>query len=635
MVMSHKRKLAAILSADAVGYSRLMAADEAGTVETLKSYRDIIARLVTRHGGRVVNAPGDALLAEFQSAVAGVQAAVEIQKSLEGRNVEQEPERRMQFRIGVNLGDVIEEADGALYGDGVNIAARLEALAEAGGICISYTVYDAVEGKVPFGFDFLGEQQVKNIPRPVRVYRVRAEPRLSPRPPSAKRRIRWGIAVPAVAVLIVVAAIGAWRHHDFSALWRGGPIQDSVLNLPKGPGIAVLPFVNLSGDPREEPLADGITEDIITKLSHFPDLFVIARNSTFKYKGKSTDVRDVGKDLGVTYVLEGSIQSAGPRLRATAQLIDARTGAHAWGEAFDRERTTANVLELQDEITAHVVAKIASGYGVLSKVGAEHTQSGSVVGLDSYACVLQARAYTRVFTGPAHLQAQTCLEAVVKKDPDYTEAWAWLALIYLDEHRFGYNLRPERPRPLDAALEAAKRAVSLDPENQYAQYALAKVHYHRHESEEFFIHAAKALALNPNNVQVLADIGFFTAFAGQWDRGLSMVRKAMALDPNFPGWYHHVFFYDYYRREQYEQALDEALKGNTPGLFWNYVMLTAAYGQLGRNDEAKQTITALLKMYPGYPQHARDEYKKYTFDPALVEHVIEGLRKAGLEIPPA
>jgi len=334
-------------------------------------------------------------------------------------------------------------------------------------------------------------------------------------------------------------------------------------------------------------------------------------------------------------VLEGSIQSAGSRIRATAQLIDARTGAHVWGDVFDRERTTADVLELQDEITAHVVAKIASGYGILSKVEVEHGQPATAIDLNSYVCVLQARAYTRVFAAPAHLQAQTCLEAVVTRDPAYTEAWAWLALIYLDEYRFGYNLRPERPRPLDAALEAAKQAVSLDQENQYAQYALAKVHYHRHESEQFFIHAEKALALNPNNVQVLADIGFFTAFAGQWDRGLQMVRKAMTLDPDFPPWYHHVFFYDHYRRKQYEQALDEALKGNTPGLFWNYVMLGAAYGQLGRNDDANQAIATLLTVYPDYPQHARDEYKKYTFDPTLVEHVFEGLHKAGLEIPPA
>ena len=511
----------------------------------------------------------------------------------------------------------------------------MESLAEPGGICISSAVYDAVEGKVSFGFDFLGEQQVKTIPRPVRVYRVYPEPRASAPHVPAKHRIRWGIAGPVLAILLMAAAIGTWRHRDLTWPFQGGSAQDPVLKLPKGPGIAVLPFVNLSGDAKEESLADGITEDIITKLSRFPDLFVIARNSTFKYKGKSVDIRDVGKDLGVTYVLEGSIQSAGRSLRATAQLIDARTGAHLWGEAFDRERTTANVFGLQDEITSHVVAKIASGYGVLSKAGAEHAQTGGPVGLDSYACVLQARAYTRVFSSPAHLAAQTCLEAVVKKDPGYAEAWAWLAQIYLDEHRFGYNQRPERQRPLDAALEAAKQAVALDPQNQYAQYALAKVHYHRHETEQFFIHADRALALNPNNVAVLADIGFFTAFAGEWERGLPMVRKAMALDPDFPAWYHHVFFYDHYRRKQYERALDEALKGNTPGFFWNYVMLTAAYGQLGRNNEARETIAALLKLYPDFPQHARDEFNKYTFDPTLVEHVFEGLRKAGLDIPQA
>ena len=297
---SNRRKLAAILSADVVGYSRLMAANEAATVETLKSYRDIIARLIARRGGRVVNAPGDALLAEFPSAVEAVQAAVEIQKSLEGHNIDLEPDRRMQFRIGVNLGDVIEEADGTIYGDGVNIAARMEALAEGGGVCISSTVYDAVEGKLTYGFDFLGEQQVKNIAKPVRVYRVRAEPRPISRR-SALPNIGWKqLAMLAAALLLIIAA-GFWGMKD----------RNSGPSLPDKPSIAVLPFDNIGDDPKWERFADGITEDIITDLSHSKDLIVIARNSTEVYKGKPIDIRQIGRDLNVKYVLEGSIQSMG------------------------------------------------------------------------------------------------------------------------------------------------------------------------------------------------------------------------------------------------------------------------------------------------------------------------------------
>src|SRR5574341_976583 len=354
-VMSQKRKLAAILSADVVGYSRLMAADEAATVETLKSYRDIIVRLVVRHGGRVVNAPGDALLAEFPSAVEAVQAAVEVQKSLEGHNIDLEPDRRMQFRIGVNLGDVIEEADGTIYGDGVNIAARMEALAEGGGVCISSMVYDAVEGKLPFGFDFLGEQRVKNIAKPVRVYRVRAEPRPAPARPRPKRRLRWQIALPALVLIAALGAVGAWRYRNGWVPTAERAAEDAVPGVPKGPAIAVLPFVNLSGDPKQDYFSDGLTEDIMTELSRARDLRVLARNTTFQYKGKAVDVPKLGRELGVRYVLEGSVRRADDGVRVTAQLIDAHTGAHVWADRFDRKM--ADIFLVQDEIVSQIVAR--------------------------------------------------------------------------------------------------------------------------------------------------------------------------------------------------------------------------------------------------------------------------------------
>ena len=291
--LSSRRKLAAILCADVVGYSRLMAADEAATVSTLKSCRDIIARLIARRGGRVVNAPGDALLAEFPSAVEAVQAAIEIQKALEGHNVQLETERRMQFRIGVNLGDVIEEADGTIYGDGVNIAARMEALAEAGGICISSSVYDAVEGKLDFGFDFLGEQQVKNIAKPVRVYRVRAEPRPVPKRTASNKRVRWQTAVPIAATVLALLAAGAWLLREHGPPAPQGAVETT--GAAKGPGVAVLPFVNLSGDANQEYFSDGLTEDILTELTRTGDLRVLARNTTFQYKGKAVDVTKLGR----------------------------------------------------------------------------------------------------------------------------------------------------------------------------------------------------------------------------------------------------------------------------------------------------------------------------------------------------
>ena len=309
MTTEPHRKLAAILSADAVGYSRLMQADEPATVETLNAYRAAMRRVIERHKGRVVNAPGDALLAEFASVVEAVAAAVEIQQALEGRNMELAPDRRMYFRIGVNLGDVIEQDDGTIYGDGVNIAARMEALAEGGGVCVSSTVFDAVEGKLALGFDFLGEQQVKNIARPVRVYRVRTEKAAeqggAKRRPVRLRRWRW----PALAALLLLCglALGLWLYRDSH---RETP-EDPILALPRGPSIAVLPFTNLSGDPSQDYFSDGLTEQLITALARYRGLHVIARNSSFQYKGQSVDVRKVGRELGARYVLEGSVRRSG------------------------------------------------------------------------------------------------------------------------------------------------------------------------------------------------------------------------------------------------------------------------------------------------------------------------------------
>ena len=352
---SSRRKLAAILSADVVGYSRLMAANEAATVETLKAYRDIIARLVARHGGRVVNAPGDSLLAEFPSAVEAVQAAIEIQQSVEGHNIELEADRRMQFRIGVNLGDVIEEADGTIYGDGVNIAARMEALAEGGGVCISSNVYDAVEGKLALGFDFLGEHQVKNIAKPVRVYRVRAESKQTSVRSRPKRRMQWQTAVPVVAaILLLLGAAGAWR-------WS----SPQVSPLSEKASIAVLPFENIGGDTKWDRFADGLTEDIITDLSQSKDLFVVARNSTEIYKGKPADIRNVGRDLGVHYVLEGSLRPIEDQIRVTAQLIDARTGGHVWSSRYDRPAT--DLFNVQSDVTEKIAATLTGYEGAVAE----------------------------------------------------------------------------------------------------------------------------------------------------------------------------------------------------------------------------------------------------------------------------
>jgi adenylate cyclase len=628
---SARRKLAAILSADAVGYSRLMAANEAATVETLKQYRAIITQIVERHGGRVVNAPGDALLAEFPSAVEAVQAAVEVQKSLEGCNVELGPERAMQFRIGINLGDVIEESDGTIYGDGVNIAARMEALAAGGGICISSTMFDAVEGKVSFGFDFLGEQQVKNIPKAVKVYRVRAEARPT-MPALAKRRVSPRIAA-AVLVMAVIAGVGVGLYrHTILPTPQQAATDDPILALPKGPSIAVLPFTNLSGDPGQEYFSDGLTEDLITGLSRFLDLLVIGRNTTFQYKGKAVDIRKLGREVGARYVVEGSVRRGTKTVRVTAQLLDARDGKHLWAETFDRDLSVGELFAVQDEITAQIIGAIAGSYGVISRTLHEAAVAARTANLEAYDCVLQAYTYEHILTPEVHAATRDCLERAVKLDPAYAAAWSKLAFLYADEYAFGYN---PRPGSLDRALEAAQRAVELNPSSGMTHWHLARTHFWRNEVEEALAAAERALALSPNNAFILAAAGTYMAptSGDNLKRGMQLASKALHIDPNGPGWYHVPEILFYYNRREYEAALAVSLKMNMPKFFWTYVYRTAIHGQLGRNADAAASRDKLLQLYPAFAKNARRELKKFNVNAALADHVIDGLRKGGIEIP--
>jgi TolB-like protein/class 3 adenylate cyclase len=358
-----KRKLTAILSADAKGYSRLMVEDEEATVRTVTAYRTAMAKLIQQYRGRVVDSPGDNVLAEFTSVVDAVNCAVEVQRELAERNSELLPERKMEFRIGINLGDVIEEGE-RIYGDGVNIAARVEGLAEGGGICISGTVYDAIEAKLGLEYEYLGEQAVKNIPKPVRVYRVLSFPGAAAhRVVKAKKAVgrKWRNVFLAIAMILFVGAVVATWHFT-PPPGEVASVEKMAFPLPEKPSLAVLPFDNLSGDASQDYFSDGITESIITALSNVSNLFVIARNSTFTYKGKPVKVQQVAEELGVRYVLEGSVQRSGDRVRITAQLIDALTGHHLWAEQY--ERTFGDIFALQDDITEQSSPKESKlGYG--------------------------------------------------------------------------------------------------------------------------------------------------------------------------------------------------------------------------------------------------------------------------------
>jgi adenylate cyclase len=625
---SQRRKLAAILSADVVGYSKLMADDESATVATLKEYRAAVERVINRHDGRIVNAPGDNMLAEFASAVEAVQAAVEIQRSIEGRNVELPEDRRMRFRVGLNLGDVIEEDDGTIYGDGVNIAARMEALADEGGICISSTIHDAVEGKLDFGFDFLGEQQVKNIEKPVRVYRVRAEAREPEPAPTAPTRRRTGAIIAAAAVAVVLVAGGViW------ALYPKAPAQEPAVAteetagepIARGkPAIAVLPFTNMSDDAEQEYFTDGISEDLITELSRFDGLLVIARNSTFRFKGQAVDVAEVAAALGVRYVLEGGVRREGDRVRITAQLIDAETGGHLWAERYDRE--LADVFAVQDDVTRQIIAALRSELSELTPTRGNRALTSNTEAYDLY---LQARVLKGRRTQETNRQAQQMFLRAIDLDPAFAAAYADLGFT-----RFlarVYDWTDEEDISSDA-LAAAEKAVALDPLLPLAHDRLGLIRGFQGDLDAGIAAAREAIALDANYANGYSTLALMLACAGETDEAISLLDRALRLDPYSAL----ALFYRgvaYFVREDYDQAIT-ALKSSlalNPNFGAAHRYLAAIYGLLGRDQEARAEAAEVLRLSPD--KFARGILLAPFGDRADLLRLIDGQRKAGLDIP--
>ncbi len=475
------RRLAAILAADVVGYSRLMEADEAGTLAALKSHRkNLIDPTVAEHHGRIVKLMGDCALSEFASGVDAVECAVEIQPRMIERNAKAPENGRIEFRIGINIGDVIVEGED-IYGDGVNVAARLEALAEPGSICVSQNVFDQVRNKVDLGFEDMGEQRVKNIAEPVRAYRVQL-----PRP----------------------------------------SVIDAPPALPDKPSIAVLPFDNLSGDPEQEYFSDGITEDIITALSRLRWFLVIARNSTFVYKGRSVDVKQVGRELGVRYVLEGSVRKAGNRVRISAQLVDAKSGAHHWAQNFDRE--LVDIFELQDDITQSVAAAIEPK--LVAAEGAR-SQGRSSRDMSAWDMVMRAMThYGRMTTSESEI-AIRILRSTVERYPNYGPAHSLLAFALLVSGHMGWI--PESD-DYSYAAEIAQRAAQLDNEDPWAHLALGYVAFTRRRTDETIKEYKRALELNPNFSTANGYMGWALAFDGQSEEAVRYFELALRMSPHDP-----------------------------------------------------------------------------------------------------
>ena len=626
-----RRKLTAILSADVKGYSRLMSQDEEATVKTLKQHRLTICGLVSEHRGRVVDSPGDNILAEFGSVVDAVKCAVKIQETLKSKNAELPENRRMVFRIGVNLGDVIEEEE-RIYGDGVNIAARLEGLAEAAGICISGTAFDHVKNKLSVGYQYLGKQTVKNIPDPVRAYKVLMEPEAVGKvigETEAKQR-RWGWkAVAAIAALFLVASGLVW-----SAYWRAPTIEPAskermAFPLPDKPSIAVLPFDNMSGDPKEDYFSDGLTEQIITSLSMVPRLFVIARNSTFVYKGKAVKVQTVAEEQGVRYVLEGSVQKSQDRVRITVQLIDAIKGHHLWSERYDRE--LKDLFALQDEIVRQIMTAVQVKLTEGEYVSAVAESTSNLKALE---CYWRALEHSNRWSREDNAAARQWLEKAIELDPNFVSAWATLGTTHLADALYFGGKSPAQS--LKRAEDCAQKALSINESNPLALSLLGGIRRAQGKWDEALEYAEKALAMNPNDPRMMLGLSLVIHYLGRFDENIALTEKAMRVCPHYPAIYLAVLAPSYVVAGRYQEAiqacelmLDRSRKGEINPLF-AHVWLAEAYVGLGQMDKARVQAEEVLKIDPKFSLENEKRLTAFK-DPAIGERRLAALRKAGLK----
>jgi adenylate cyclase len=623
-----KRKLSAVLSADVKGYSRLMGEDESGTIRTLKGYREIMGKLIQQYRGRVVDSPGDNLLAEFSSVVDAVDGAVEIQKQLKLKNDELPENRRMEFRIGVNLGDVVEDEE-RIYGDGVNIAARVESLADGGGICISGTSYDQIGKKLPFGYEYLGEQTVKNIEKPVRVYRVLMKPEAAGKVIGEKRflgKISRRAAISAIIILVIVAGglIGWNIYLHQSKKIEPASLDKMAFPLPDKPSIAVLPFDNLTGDPDQEYFSDGITEEIITALSKIPKLFVIARNSTFTYKGKPVKVQQVSEELGVQYVVEGSVRRAEDRVRITAQLIDALTGHHIWAERYDRE--LKDIFAIQDDITKQIITalQVVLTEGEHARIMATGTDN-----LEAYLLYLQAVGQHMHLTKDATVRSRQLAEKAIALDPKFASAYRVLALSYWLE--VPLRLTEDPRQSISKAMELAKKSLALDKSSGGVHSLLGYLYTMMRQHNKGISECERGVALEPNSAWAHYYLGTALRYAGRHEEAITMYKDAIRLNPIPPSIYHQGLINSYCLTGQYEDAITEGKKAIhlEPNNQIAHAFLAAAYSLGGWEEEARLEAKEVLRINPKFSVDYWAKTIPYK-NPGDRELIISGLLKAGL-----
>ena len=624
-----ERKLRAILSADVKGYSLLMADDEIATIQTITSYRKVMKSVIERHKGRVVDSPGDNLLAEFQSVVDAVQCAVEIQNELKSKNDNLPPERRMVFRIGINLGDIVQEGD-RIYGDGVNIAARIESKADPGGVSISGTAFDNVRNKLGYGYEYTGEQKVKNIANPVKLYKVIMDPDAAGKVIGEKRILGQTSRKVALSVILTLAVIAGGLISYYIYLYQSGKIEPASIEnmaypLPDEKSIAVLPFNNMSGDPKQEYFSDGFTEQLITNLSMVPNLFVIARNSSFSFKGKAFKVQQVAEELGVRYVLEGSVQKANERVRINAQLIDAISGRHLWADRYDRQ--LEDLFELQDEITLKIISAVGAEVtrGERARLAAKGTNN-----IEAYLTVLHGWENFYSYNAESNRQARKLAEEAIALDSGFSNAYCLLGATHFGDVFLGTTKSPKKS--LKDAVELFNKVLSSDAAHPIASGALAYAYGMQRQYDKAMAQSQLAIELNPGRANVNFYMGSILYFTGKYEEALQSLNKAIRLDPKGPSYYYLALGHAYRGLGKYEEAIAQYKETieRAPNYWIAHAFLAATFMIVGQQEKARAAAADVLRINPKFSLNKLEKSLPYK-DIEYKKLAIESMRRAGLD----
>ncbi len=631
------RKLSAILSADVKGYCLLMTRDEASTIQTLKEYRIIMAEIINQHNGRVVDAPGDNIMAEFSSVVNAVQCSVEIQKILKEKNAELPDEKRLEFRIGINIGDVVQDG-GSLYGEGVNIAARIEGLAEPGGICISRGAYDHIRNKLGFGYEYLGEHDVKNIKHPVRVYNILTSQEdagklVGEKPKPLLKSWVWSAIVVAIIILTLV---GYQLFQKITAPeFEPAAIKNMAFPLPEKPSIAVLAFDNMSDDPKQDYFSDGLTKDIITALSKASDMFVIDHNSISTYKGKEVEVNQVAEELGVQYVLEGSVRKSGDRVRITTQLIDSLSGHSLWAERYDKD--LKNIFAIQDEITLSILKELQ----INLTEGERIRLRSDTKNLEAWICFIKSRAYYKNFKKEEYAKGIKLLERAVELDPEYTSSWAILGLYHYNFYKRDWSNTSELAAvSRKRGIALVEKALEMDEYNIVALNSRAGIYLHERQWDKALAILEKSIISQPSDSIALSTLAKHKFCLGKFEEAIEHGKEGIRLDPFHSSWqlWYLARAYNWsgqYKEglEVYERILKLCEKENCTESTIAAVRteIAMSYMGLGMEKKARTQIVESLRLHPTLAslENRRKYFSKRFVDQSYVEKIIDTLRKAG------